>query len=106
MTITAKYAGKCNRCGGQTEVGDMIDWQKGKGASHVNCPKAKSNDDDCYRCSKGWSCTKHTGAAVTRKATSQPAASYRPVYGVEYCGYPCPVTGRKCTASDPCHDCI
>lgn len=21
------------------------------------------------------------------------------------CGYPCPVTGRKCTPSDPCHDC-
>lgn len=21
------------------------------------------------------------------------------------CGYPCPVTGRRCTPSDPCHDC-
>lgn len=21
------------------------------------------------------------------------------------CGYPCPVTGRKCTPGDPCHDC-
>src|SRR5438552_3646240 len=21
------------------------------------------------------------------------------------CGYPCPVTGRRCTPGDPCHDC-
>lgn len=21
------------------------------------------------------------------------------------CGYPCPVTGRRCTPDDPCHDC-
>ena len=21
------------------------------------------------------------------------------------CGYPCPVSGRRCTPSDPCHDC-
>ena len=31
-------------------------------------------------------------------------------YGDSYgsgggCGYPCPVTGRRCTADDPCHDC-
>ena len=25
--------------------------------------------------------------------------------GADHCGYPCPVTGRPCTASDPCHDC-
>ncbi len=24
----------------------------------------------------------------------------------ESCGYPCPVTGRRCTPSDPCHDCL
>jgi hypothetical protein len=23
----------------------------------------------------------------------------------ECCGYRCPVTGRRCTPSDPCHDC-
>lgn len=22
------------------------------------------------------------------------------------CGYPCPVTGRRCTPDDPCHDCM
>lgn len=21
------------------------------------------------------------------------------------CGYPCPVSGRRCTSADPCHDC-
>lgn len=26
-------------------------------------------------------------------------------YRRECCGYPCPVTHRRCTSSDPCHDC-
>lgn len=25
--------------------------------------------------------------------------------GSDCCGYPCPVSGRRCTPSDPCHDC-
>ena len=33
------------------------------------------------------------------------APTYRPVRGQDYCGYPCPVTRQRCTASNPCHDC-
>lgn len=40
-------------------------------------------------------------------------ASYRSGYVTErghhegYCGYPCPVTGKKCCpANGPCHDCV
>jgi len=38
MTITAKYPGRCKKCGGQINVGDKIEWERGKGAEHVECP--------------------------------------------------------------------
>jgi hypothetical protein len=38
MTITAKYPGKCKKCGGRINVGDKIEWTKGEGAAHVECP--------------------------------------------------------------------
>lgn len=31
--------------------------------------------------------------------------TYRPRRGVDYCGYPCPVDGHRCTPAHPCHDC-
>jgi hypothetical protein len=34
MTITAKYASKCARCGGQIQVGEKIEWSKGSPAMH------------------------------------------------------------------------
>ncbi len=36
---------------------------------------------------------------------TQNTESYRPRYGVDYCGGRCPVRGHKCTANNPCHDC-
>lgn len=33
------------------------------------------------------------------------AGGYVPRYGVDFCGYPCPVDGHVCTADAPCHDC-
>ena len=39
MTITAKYPGRCKKCGGQINVGDKIEWEHGQGASHVHCPE-------------------------------------------------------------------
>jgi hypothetical protein len=30
---------------------------------------------------------------------------YVPVRGRDYCGYPCRMTRRRCTADDPCYDC-
>lgn len=32
--------------------------------------------------------------------------TYRPRRGVDYCGYPCPVDGHRCTPDHPCHDCL
>lgn len=49
-----------------------------------------------------------TDGAVSIVATaSAPRRSYgrRSYSAGECCGYPCPVTGRRCTPSDPCHDC-
>lgn len=49
-----------------------------------------------------------SGRTISLCATeSAPAArsTYHAVRGRDYCGYPCPVSGRRCTASDPCHDC-
>lgn len=40
MTITAKYAGTCNRCHGSIDPGTAINWERGKGSSHVTCPAA------------------------------------------------------------------
>jgi hypothetical protein len=51
------------------------------------------------------------GVAVcaTESLDRAPARTSRSRYG-RYersgaCGYPCPVSGRRCTSSDPCHDC-
>ena len=42
MTITAKYNGKCSKCGGRINAGETIEWEKGSGASHVTCPEHKT----------------------------------------------------------------
>jgi ribosomal protein L37E len=62
MTITAKYAGRCRRCGGRISVGDQIEWSKGEGARHVECesrPAATTHRvlngqlwEECPRCGR------------------------------------------------------
>lgn len=40
MTITARFGGKCTKCGGTIRPGDSIEWAKGKGATHATkCPE-------------------------------------------------------------------
>jgi hypothetical protein len=39
MTITAKFAGVCKKCGGKIAVGEKIEWSREGGARHVNCPE-------------------------------------------------------------------
>ena len=34
----SKYAGHCKICGGKIEIGELINWTKDTGASHVKCP--------------------------------------------------------------------
>lgn len=38
MVITAKYNGKCRKCGGKIKAGEKIEWERERGASHVSCP--------------------------------------------------------------------
>lgn len=38
MTIKARYPGECSKCGGPVAVGQQIEWEKGKGARHTDCP--------------------------------------------------------------------
>ena len=54
MTIHAKYAGTCRKCGRPINVGDEIDWERGRGAAHVECPVAlEPEPDNGIRVSKG-----------------------------------------------------
>lgn len=48
------------------------------------------------------------GVAIcaTASLSRRPAPSRRHAAHTTHCGYPCPVTGRKCTYNDPCHDCF
>lgn len=38
MTIQAKFPGRCKRCGGGIAVGESVEWERGKGATHIECP--------------------------------------------------------------------
>ena len=42
MTITAKYNGKCVKCGGTINAGETVEWEKGRGVFHVTCPEHKT----------------------------------------------------------------
>jgi len=43
--------------------------------------------------------------SLDRRSPSRAPARSRSYTSV-CCGYPCPVSGRRCTAADPCHDCL
>jgi hypothetical protein len=46
------------------------------------------------------------GLSIASIASARRASRSYGSYDDEYCGYPCPVTGRKCgPAHGPCHDC-
>lgn len=53
MVITAKYAGKCHKCGGAIDPGEQINWQRGQGAEHVECPQDPKPAPDTWRTSRG-----------------------------------------------------
>ena len=38
--IQSRYAGRCNRCGGDYAVGEFVAWTKGHGAAHTKCVDA------------------------------------------------------------------
>lgn len=37
MTITAKFDSKCTVCQGTVFAGDPVEWEKGKGVTHIAC---------------------------------------------------------------------
>ena len=37
MEITAKFPGRCRVCGGDVNVGDRVEWQKGAGVTCLDC---------------------------------------------------------------------
>lgn len=45
------------------------------------------------------------GTEVSGIAAYSAPAGNRSARPRNCCGYPCPVSGRKCTPTDPCHDC-
>jgi hypothetical protein len=40
MSIKAKYAGTCRKCGASFPAGTEIEWSKGEGSRHLKCPAA------------------------------------------------------------------
>jgi Family of unknown function (DUF6011) len=42
--ITAKFTGKCERCGGIIPSGTTCTWAQGEGVRHINCPEATLDD--------------------------------------------------------------
>jgi hypothetical protein len=50
MTITAKFPGFCKKCRRQIAVGEKIEWQRGAGASHTECP---AKDESVIRIERG-----------------------------------------------------
>jgi len=38
MTMNAKFAGTCTKCGSRFSAGTRISWQPGGGAAHIVCP--------------------------------------------------------------------
>lgn len=46
VTMTARKATRCNRCGGPIQPGDAIVWQPAAGmAEHADCPEHDGDND-------------------------------------------------------------
>lgn len=75
MTITAKYPGKCTKCGGSIKPGEKIEWEKGKGAYHVKCEAepAMMSGEKTYKLSggSGYGCRGWDRGQVLRNAAKR-----------------------------------
>lgn len=47
--ITAKFAGKCRKCGKPFDVGEKILWERFEGARHMCCPEDAPCDPERAR---------------------------------------------------------
>lgn len=54
MTIIARYAGRCSKCGGRIQPGEQIDWNKAtRETSHVKCPEKAADEPKLYEIGGG-----------------------------------------------------
>lgn len=93
MTITAKYAGTCKKCGGHISVGDKIEWERGTGASHCTCPAAPATAKM---------------AAIRRRPAprSRPARKRLTCRSCGQSGYSGSYPFSTCASSGLCDDCF
>lgn len=43
--MKARFAGKCERCGGAIDVGQSVDWSRQFGVTHQHCPESQAGVD-------------------------------------------------------------
>ena len=81
MTITARFASTCPRCGKRITIGDQVEWQRGQKATHVSCsaeprPQLDENDPEFgredprspHKCpAVGFRLVQHDGPCVRRE---------------------------------------
>lgn len=88
MTMTARYAGKCSKCGGRVLPGQQIDWNKGTHATqHIACPaqsvKARAVN------------AQPSGCTHSRPHAASGAAKHCWECGCAYHGRTCPRCGEE-----------
>jgi hypothetical protein len=82
MTIKARYAGRCGRCGGAINAGDEMEWSRGQPTRHLTCPASTATTEPTadvihigggsgYGC-EGWA----VGAVIARPRNCQAEAEY------------------------------
>ena len=47
MPFKSKFAGTCKICHKAIDVGDLINWEKGAGATHENCTRVNTSSSPC-----------------------------------------------------------
>lgn len=58
--ITAKFSGKCTKCGGVVPSGTQCRWERGAGVRHVKCPVTTMTPAD-----EGFAASRHESKQVT-----------------------------------------
>lgn len=88
--MTARYAGKCTRCGGQIKPGQPIDWDRTTHATqHIDCP-SRSAQTAPQR-----SITVQTSGHTHSHRTAQGPLKHCWECGCAYHGRECPRCGEE-----------
>ena len=76
MTITARFPGRCSRCGGVIAVGQQIDWTRGGASSHVTCPERPGREFGAHFRDRGPNSCMACGRPAQLQASLGPACDY------------------------------